>query len=197
MKSIILILAILISLVIAPAAGISSELDVLANLTNLVGTLQPSLSSIEKVDIADALLEISHDQKCEIPLLMLLSVAVTESALKKSAYNKKTKDSGLMQINDKMIKRLNLSQTRLMTDVHYSLKVGCFLLTEAQHKYSPKRPYWVGVYNAGTALWDMRVVQHAKAYDKKIQARMKKIKAESEKLVADGAGMHYQDKAIP
>lgn len=154
-------------------------------MLQLVNELQPRLKHKEAESLADGLIDVSRSKECEIPWIMLLTIATKESSLNNKAYNKKTKDSGLMQINDKTIERLHLNKKKLLSDVRYNIQIGCYLLTDNKTRYSHKKPYWIGIYNSGTKLWDKEIVKRAKAYDQDVQTRLNVINERLEKITVD------------
>lgn len=152
------------------------------DLEKLISILNPKLPNSEIKSIASGLTALARDNSCEVPLLVVLSIAYKESGLDRHAYNQDTKDHGIMQINEKTIQRLQIDKKRLTKDVYYSFKVGCYLLTENKQKYSKRRPYWLGIYNAGTRLTDSRIVDKAKKYDISLKKIIKMVEKKSQEI---------------
>lgn len=137
--------------------------------------LQPSLSRIDARRLAIALSNISDDKACSIAWPILLSVAFNESSLRVGAFNSRTKDYGLMQINEKTALHLHADVAKLLVDEAYSLSVGCQILSQNKKIYSRRVPYWIGLYRSGPSIARPAVRNSAKAYDKIIRRKAEEI----------------------
>lgn len=130
-------------------------------LVSAVGDLQPSLNLLERTAIAKAI----RETDCPVAWPLILSIAFHESSLKKHKVNHKTHDYGLTQINQRTALTLGLSLDRLLKDEHYAIAAGCTVLRENHKAYAKDYTYWIGFYNAGTAVWKPEVLKAAKNYD--------------------------------
>jgi hypothetical protein len=129
--------------------------------------LQPALPKQRAKRIAHALEQVGRT--CTIPWPILVSIAFNESSLGINTLNPETQDFGLMQVNEKNFLRYGLSQSRLMKDEAYSLTAACRILEENQARYGKRLTYWLGLYRSGTAIWEARVRENAKRYDRMIR----------------------------
>ena len=88
-------------------------------------------------------------KRCQgISTNLVLSIIKVESDFKVNAYNKRSRDFGLMQINQWHVKKQKLSIYRLITDVDYNIKYGCEILGWFVDKYSYLGEA-IGRYNCG------------------------------------------------
>jgi soluble lytic murein transglycosylase-like protein len=93
---------------------------------------------------------ISKSRKHNIDYKMVLAIFQVESNLDIKAYNKRTKDYGIAQINIRNIKKLNLNAKKLITDPEYSVEEGIKLLNFFKDKYETKLGHkWIAKYNCG------------------------------------------------
>ncbi len=82
---------------------------------------------------------------------LVRAIIRVESGFKIGAYNKKTRDYGLMQINITHINRLRLSKRRLLRDAHYNIQNGVKILVWFRDQYEHRLgSAWVARYNCGT-----------------------------------------------
>ncbi len=146
--------------------------------------LQPRLSQSQAKALAKDFVVVSHERSCQIPWQILVSIAYNESSLGIHTVNLSSKDYGIMQINRNNILHYGLSQDRLMRDVAYSIRFACKLIKENKTRYSSNRPYWLGVYRSGTALWRDAIVDNAIRYDRIIRNTARKIGFYEESYVA-------------
>ncbi len=86
--------------------------------------------------------------RCKVDQNLLLSIIRVESAFKVNAYNKKSKDYGLMQVNEWHVKRKKLKKALLLSDIDYNIHHGCQILKWFVSVYPFKEA--IGRYNAGT-----------------------------------------------
>jgi hypothetical protein len=140
-----------------------------------ISKLQPRLKGDAKARLARALRDVSHDNECQISWKVLIAVAFNESSLWVGKVNHKTKDHGLMQINEKNILRMGLDRHRLKTDERYALSAGCRILTDFKKGYAKKFPAWVGMYRAGVNLHKPAVVLSAQKYDTMIRKTVARV----------------------
>jgi len=96
-------------------------------------------------DIVDKL-----SRKYRISPKIVRAVIHVESRGRVSAYNKRSKDYGLLQINEKNIKALGLDKKRLTTDYVYSLEQGIKILVWFKDRYESKLgDKWQAKFNCG------------------------------------------------
>ncbi len=80
---------------------------------------------------------------------LFIAIIEHESRFKVNAYNRKSQDWGLSQINIANINKLNLDKKRLLTDPDYNLREGAKVLSY-MHKRFKHEPQWFARYNCGT-----------------------------------------------
>ncbi len=88
--------------------------------------------------------------KHKVPCDVLTSILATESMFQVGAYNAKTLDYGIAQINIKTIKVYKLDKRRLLTDVAYSVDSGALVLSWFYRTYGRREASWSCRYNIGT-----------------------------------------------
>jgi soluble lytic murein transglycosylase-like protein len=80
----------------------------------------------------------------------LIAIAALESMFDVSAYNAKTADYGIMQVNEYNVKAMKLDKARLLHDVEYSIDAGAQVLKYMRHRFAKVEPQtWVCRYNVG------------------------------------------------
>lgn len=80
----------------------------------------------------------------------LIAIAALESMFDVSAYNVKTADYGIMQVNEYNVKAMKLDKTRLLHDIEYSIDAGAQVLKYMKHRFAKREPAtWVCRYNVG------------------------------------------------
>lgn len=89
-------------------------------------------------------------RKHQISSRLLAAIIAQESKFQIGAYNAKSKDYGLGQINYIQAKRRGLSVDRLLTDPDYNLNWSAQILSEKQIRYSNIETLWYCRYNIGT-----------------------------------------------
>lgn len=85
---------------------------------------------------------------CKAPADITLAIIMTESSFKTNAYNKHTKDYGLMQINAFHVRKRKLSRERLLRDVTYNVMHGCQIFNWFYKTYPLNEA--IMRYNVGT-----------------------------------------------
>ena len=85
-------------------------------------------------------------------------------------------DFGLVQINFKNVKRLNLDAGKLLTDSEYSIEVLAQFLENIQKKYKHKDKYWFGRYNSYTPHIKRAYYNRIKKHINKIEGLMLNVK---------------------
>lgn len=89
-------------------------------------------------------------QEYNIDAELFVALVDLESNFQVAAFNKRTKDYGLTQINAYNIKALNLDAKRLLTDPEYNLRAGAQILAWFQRTYAHREPDWFCRFNVGT-----------------------------------------------
>lgn len=162
---------------LSAAASNSETITLSDRALAAVKTLQPRLTDLQAKRMTKALLAVQK-AGCVVTWQVLLSIAYTESSLRRDAVgqlNPRTKDYGLMQINAKTAERLGLDKARLMADERYAFAAGCMVLKGMKEKYANRHPYWIGLYRAGTAVSSPTTVRIAKTYHGLIMARATRL----------------------
>jgi hypothetical protein len=85
---------------------------------------------------------------CKTSDNVALAIIMVESSFTVDAYNKNSKDYGLMQINEWHVKRLYLNKDRLLSDIKYNVTIGCDILNWFTSTYSLGEA--ISRYNCGT-----------------------------------------------
>lgn len=86
--------------------------------------------------------------KYKIPTRFILAIAFIESSYNPRAYNRVTKDYGLMQISKWHVERSNLSKVKLLVDLKYNVEHGARIFSWFYHRYPLNEA--VARYNCGT-----------------------------------------------
>lgn len=107
----------------------------------------------------------------KIPCNIFKAILAVESNYSVEAFNKKTKDYGIGQINEKTIQSLKLDKVRLLTDLDYSIKKSAQILKYFYVRFHTKEEHWYVRYNVGTRTKALERPA-AKQYLKKVQERM-------------------------
>lgn len=154
-------------LCLSPAVTSHSSLDVPAPAYHAITKLQPGLTVARAERLARTFTHVAVD--CGIDWRLLVSIAYHESSLGIQLVNARTRDYGIMQVNQKNVLRYSLSQDRLMKDAAYSIRFACGLLKDNRARYGSKYPYWLGIYRSGTALWKNDIRDNAQRYDRIIR----------------------------
>ncbi len=106
--------------------------------TLLILTAQPS-------DICQASARYGVDCK------LLTQIVMVESGGKTSAYNARTIDYGIGQINYRTAVAYHMDTARLLSDRKYALDRSAFVLSTYMHHYKTKEPQsWQCRYHIGT-----------------------------------------------
>jgi hypothetical protein len=86
--------------------------------------------------------------KYKIPRRIYTAILMQESKYDLKAFNKKSKDYGISQINEKTIKAFGFDKSRLTTDLKYSIEAGAIVLADFQKRYEKKEATWFTRYNS-------------------------------------------------
>lgn len=82
---------------------------------------------------------------------LYLAIVKVESNFQVDAYNLKTADYGLSQVNRKTAKRYRLDLVRLLKDPAYNANAGALILADFKRMYKHKEPKtWMCRYNVGS-----------------------------------------------
>ena len=136
-----------------------------------IDTLNGTLTLLDKTQIARSV------RKCGLDENLVLAIIKTESDFVNGAVNRRSKDFGLMQVNEYHIKISRLDRVRLTWDVDYNVMHGCRILGWFLSTY-PKRSEAIGRYNCGTRVQCVRLRQ-VKRYVRRVQYHYKKLKSVS------------------
>jgi soluble lytic murein transglycosylase-like protein len=79
---------------------------------------------------------------------LFVAIIELESAFKVNAYNSKTQDYGLVQINLHNIRSMKLNRKRLLKDADYNLRAAASILQYMHGRYAYE-PEWYCRYNVG------------------------------------------------
>jgi soluble lytic murein transglycosylase-like protein len=86
---------------------------------------------------------------------LFYAIVVLESGLDPAAYNIRTRDYGLGQVNHKTAVRYGFDTERLKVDVHYNLDAAAKILSDFQRRYARIEPKtWPCRYNVGTRSYN-------------------------------------------
>jgi hypothetical protein len=129
--------------------------------------LQPALSDAQALSLLRSVVLTAQDASCDFPWQILAAIAFHESSLGRHTTNASSGDHGLMQINDRMARRLGLDPAKVKADADYSLRAACRILRFNRDAYSA-RPYWLGIYRSGTRFSDPAIVANAERYSRMI-----------------------------
>lgn len=143
-----------------------------SDIGKFVRELQPSMEHGASVRLSNAICDSA--KKYGVPPEVLTSVLSVESRFKVRAYNKRTKDYGIAQINQRNIEQLGLEKSRLLKDLEYSVDSGALILSWFFKTYSNVEPEkWVCRYNVGTRKLTGNIGRICKRYVKLVKKRLK------------------------
>lgn len=94
---------------------------------------------------------------------LMLAIMGHESAFNPKAYNKKTRDFGIMQINIKTAQAYEINKGCIL-DWECSLVAGAKILSDFKTRYSKKESEWYIRYNIGTTRNKMKINILGKKY---------------------------------
>ena len=80
-------------------------------------------------------------KKYDLKPNILTAIIRQESNFKMGAFNKKSKDFGLTQINVKTIGNFNFDKNKIMTNIPYSIEAGAIVLSDFKKRYFKKEGY--------------------------------------------------------
>lgn len=102
---------------------------------------------------------------------LMLSIIAHESGFNPRAYNKRTKDYGLMQINIKTAQAYEINNECIL-DWECSLLAGARILYDFKRHYFKKEKHWYVRYNIGTTSDQKKVSIRGAKYRRLIQRQM-------------------------
>lgn len=104
---------------------------------------------------------------------LLKAIVAVESQGRLAAYNKRTHDYGLGQINKRTAAAYGFNRAKLLTDAQYNLNAAATVLAYFQKRYKAKEPHtWYCRYNVGTRS-NAHKTQACTAYLIKVQSKLK------------------------
>lgn len=92
----------------------------------------------------------THSKAHGIDSKLVAAILALESMYDHKAYNKRSKDYGIAQINIKTVSRYKLDKKKLLTDISYTIAAGVKVLSYFHKRYSHKESNWYVRYNVGT-----------------------------------------------
>jgi soluble lytic murein transglycosylase-like protein len=138
-------------------------------LSSFMGVAQTETAPIQKLTNEVA---IQYGLDAEL----FSAIIAQESSFRVSAYNRKTQDYGLGQINIKNVKALKLDKKRLLTDARYNLEVSAKILSQMQKRYAHKEPSsWYCRYNVGTGKLGATRTKNCIKYANLINNKLQKL----------------------
>jgi soluble lytic murein transglycosylase-like protein len=91
---------------------------------------------------------IKYSKKHNVKVELLAAILMQESRYNVGAINHKSKDYGIGQINKKTIKNFKFDQTRILTDVEYSVEAAAIVLADFKRMYGKREAQYWTRYNA-------------------------------------------------
>lgn len=84
-----------------------------------------------------------YAKKHNVKVELLAAILMQESRYNVRAINHKSKDYGIGQINKRTIANFNFDQTKILTDVEYSVEAAAIVLADFKRMYGKKdSQYW-------------------------------------------------------
>lgn len=139
-----------------------------ATVESKINTLNGALTLQKRVRIANAV------RKCGLDQNLVLAIIKTESDFVNGALNKRSKDFGLMQVNDYHVQVSNLDRSRLRWDVEYNVAQGCRILSWFLRTYKIRKEA-IARYNCGTRLQCVKLRQ-VRRYVRRVEFWYSKLK---------------------
>lgn len=94
---------------------------------------------------------IAAAEKYNVDAVLFVAIVQQESNFETKAYNPKSQDYGLAQINYKTARAYGLNTHRLLHDSKYNAEAGARILADIQNRYGYKEPQtWFCRYNVGS-----------------------------------------------
>lgn len=119
-----------------------------ADVYNQLERIAPHLSQREKLELATDIVKVCEQQRinCQI----FTAVLAQESMFRTSAFNHRTLDYGIGQVNIRNIASLKLDKHRLLNDRVYSLTAAAQIFGYFQRRYGAKEALWYCRFNVGS-----------------------------------------------
>ena len=127
------------------------------------------------LSIAILLSVAEHSKQYSVDPYLVTSILLVESGGKIDAYNERTKDYGLMQINEYHIKR-GLDKKRLLSDPDYSIKHGVRILAYFKRFRGAEPQTWYCRYNVGTGKMIKGRLKRCLRYKRKVDRVYRKLR---------------------
>lgn len=118
--------------------------EVFVQITKAAPHLNEDLRLQLSVEIRTACTK--HKIRCDI----FTAILAQESMFKVSAYNKRTQDLGMGQVNRKTAAAHGFCEQKLLTSRQYSINAAAEVFAYFQRRYGAKEARWFCRYNVGT-----------------------------------------------
>lgn len=106
-----------------------------------------------------------HKIQCDI----FTAILAQESMFKVSAYNKRTQDLGMGQVNRKTAAAHGFCEQKLLTNRQYSINAAAEVFAYFQRRYGAKEARWFCRYNVGTRRLDLNLETACDNYVKAVK----------------------------
>lgn len=103
---------------------------------------------------------------------LLASIVAVESKFQPRAYNRRSKDYGLGQINIKSLFARGRSPN-LVYNIEYNLDLSALILAEKQKRFATRELNWYCRYNVGTGKMRGKVLTNCEKYAKLVMVAYK------------------------
>jgi soluble lytic murein transglycosylase-like protein len=113
------------------------------------GLQGPRRVSIDDIKTQAKVVALKHGLSSDL----YLNIIRVESNFKPHAYNNRTQDVGLAQVNKHTARAFGLNLIRLKHDYKYNLNAGAIILADFRRRYEARNPrLWPCRYNVGSGL---------------------------------------------
>ena len=124
---------------------------------------------VSKADIIQATRDAASRHGLNVDLY--LKIVTIESSLRPGAYNARTKDIGLSQVNLKTAKAFGFNVKRLKQDYKYNLNAGAIILADFKRRYKARNPdLWPCRYNVGSGRLQGPKLEACRRYMSRLEA---------------------------
>ena len=144
-------------------------LNVYYCLNILLFTGTPFISATPKECLKATAFQVAAEEG--VDPFIFIAIVEHESRWKVSAYNKRSRDYGLAQINEYNVKALKLDKRRLLQDPEYNLRVGARILARIQRRYGHEHLYWTR-FNVGYGKLGPKRQELALKYSNKVMKNL-------------------------
>lgn len=152
-----------------------------ATTEDKINRLNGALTLLTRQEIGTAV------RKCGLEENLILAIIKVESDFSNGAFNKKSNDYGLMQVNEYHVLNSRLDRNRLLWDISYNVAQGCKVLSYFLTRYKVKREA-IARYNCGTRKKCIKL-RSVKRYVKKVRFWYRRL--ESKKTIS-----YHMDKGL-